>query len=554
MQFKIFRLCRDQARIEKLKEEEKLYSLPKTKYVTGVDLYTFLNNIINTTKEDYALVCHDDVILPKQIKENIEKCVNSMDAYVGKESWGIMSNAGVEVLTKDVYTYISDPHTLLLPPKTDRPRLVESIDGNTMLLNIKNLKKKNVSLPKGITGFHLYDLILCLEIHKVGLVCGISSDLYVKHLSGGNYQDFINFSQKKNIQEYFRNSFSNKLITTINGDIKVRMKKEGERSIESVIEKNIKNIFEKKDIVLNILTLTNSENTNFDKFLNSINNLNNSTNNNISIHLYVGETFRDTTKLEAIKKEYPKLTVHFIDIEENNEGFSKNNIKLLLQEIPEEENSFLWFVNHENCISPSISKYLQFVLFDSKIIIGNTLEHSKEIFSELYTKGNVKSYHSTIYATTFFKELFNKYATEEIPPLPPLFLLASAKEIIYSYPIPFVEVLPNEKEDFYEYTSVITNVINNYIIQHNIYNLTNPTLFQNKDLNREIRERKKEIKETKRILQQVLKENERVYNENKNLEDKIAKLQPEVEEFRAFKEGAIWKGLETYRKIKRRRN
>lgn len=545
MQFKIFRLCRNRARIKKLRKEEKLHSLPTTEYVTETDLYTFINNIINTTKEDYALVCHDDVILPKQIKENIEKCINSMDAYVGKESWGIMGNAGVEVLTKDVYTYLSDPHTLLLPPKTDRPRLVESIDGNTMLLNIKNLKKKNISLPKGITGFHLYDLILCLEIHKAGLVCGISSDLYVKHLSGGNYQDFINFSQKKNIQEYFRNSFSNKLIRTINGDIKVRMKKEGERSIESVIEKNIKNIFEKKDIVLNILTLTNSENTNFDKFLNSINNLNNPTNTNVSIHLYVGETSENTIRLEAIKKEYPKLTVHLINIEGENEGFSKNNIKLLLQEIPEEEHSFLWFVDHENYISPSISKYLQFILLDSKIIVGNTLKDSKEIFSELYTKGNVKSYNSTIYETTFFKELFKKYATEEIPPLPSLFLLASATEIIYSYPIPFIKVLPNEKKDFYEYTSVITNVINNDTIQHNIYNLTNPTLLQNKELNRE-------VKETKKILQQILKENERVYNENKNLEDKIAKLQPEVNEFRAFKQGYIWKSLEIYRKIKKR--
>lgn len=552
MQFKIFRLCRDQARIEKLKEEEKLYSLPKTKYVTGVDLYTFLNNIINTTKEDYALVCHDDVILPKQIKENIEKCVNSMNTYVGKESWGIMGNAGVEVLTKDVYTYISDPHTLLLPPKTDRPRLIESIDGNTMLLNIKNLKKKNVSLPKGITGFHLYDLILCLEIHKAGLVCGISSDLYVKHLSGGHYQDFINFSQKKNIQEYFRNSFSNKFITTINGDIKVRMKKEDERSIESIIEENIKNIFEKKDIVLNILTLTNSNNTNFDKFFNSINNLNNSISSNVSIHLYVGETSEKTIKLEAIKKEYPKLTVHLINIEGNNEGFSKNNIKLLLQEIPEEENSFLWFVNHVNYISPLISKYLQFILFNSKIIVGNPLKDRKEIYRELYTKGNVKSCHSTIYETTFFKGLFKKYATDEIPPLPSLFLLASAKETIYSYPIPFVEALPNEKEDFYEFTSVIANILNNDIIQHNIYNLIEPTLFQNKDLNREIKEYEKEIKETKKTLQQQLKENERISNEKRSLDEKIAKLQPEVEEFRAFKQGAIWKGLEAYRKIKRR--
>ena len=68
MRYEIYRLCRDKERIEKLKREEKQYSLPQTKYLTGIDMFVFINSIIQKCPYDYALLCHDDVILPINIK------------------------------------------------------------------------------------------------------------------------------------------------------------------------------------------------------------------------------------------------------------------------------------------------------------------------------------------------------------------------------------------------------------------------------------------------------------------------------------------------------
>lgn len=45
MNYQIYRLCRDNERIESLRREEKEFSLPPTEYVTGIDMYTFINDV-----------------------------------------------------------------------------------------------------------------------------------------------------------------------------------------------------------------------------------------------------------------------------------------------------------------------------------------------------------------------------------------------------------------------------------------------------------------------------------------------------------------------------
>jgi len=221
MKYKIYRLCRSQEKIEELKREEDLYSLPKTKYVTGIDMYQFINDIIENSQEDYALLCHDDVVLPLTINENIEKCIKSANDFLGEENWGIIGNAGIQIFTKKVLLYLTDPNIKLLPPKTEVPELVESIDGNTMLLNLRNIREKKVALPSHLSGFHLYDLILCLEAQKKGLLCAVSSYLFVSHLSGGNRQAFIDSWHTEMFQKYFSKTFSNKVISSLNGEITI---------------------------------------------------------------------------------------------------------------------------------------------------------------------------------------------------------------------------------------------------------------------------------------------------------------------------------------------
>jgi len=81
MEFKIHRLCRDNDTIRRLKKEEKEYNLPHTEYVTGIDLFTFINNIINNCTDDYALIVHDDVILPINISDNVKECIKSIKIF-----------------------------------------------------------------------------------------------------------------------------------------------------------------------------------------------------------------------------------------------------------------------------------------------------------------------------------------------------------------------------------------------------------------------------------------------------------------------------------------
>lgn len=222
MKYSIYRLCRNKETVKRLKENDKTYSLPKAVYLSGMDLYSFINKIIKECPTDYALLCHDDVILPQNIDDNLKNCIVSSDNAFGSTNWAVVGNAGLEVISKKTRTFISDPHTKILPPFTRTPIMVESVDGNTMLLNLKNIRKNNVYLPPFLSGYHLYDVILCMESYKKGLICAISSWLYVIHNSPGNYADFQKMVITSQYQKYFSESFSNHIITTINSEIQIK--------------------------------------------------------------------------------------------------------------------------------------------------------------------------------------------------------------------------------------------------------------------------------------------------------------------------------------------
>ena len=90
---------------------------------------------------------------------------------MGEENWAVIGNAGIQILSKKVLHYLTDPNINILPPSTHNPQIVESIDGNVMLLNIKNLRTNNILLPKNLSGFHLYDLTLLRITKKRTIMC-----------------------------------------------------------------------------------------------------------------------------------------------------------------------------------------------------------------------------------------------------------------------------------------------------------------------------------------------------------------------------------------------
>lgn len=395
MEFKVYRLCRDNKKIKELREQELKYFLPESICMSGIDLYSFINKVIKDCKDDYALLCHDDIILPQNIERNVSNCINSANEYLGFNNWGVIGNAGLEIISKRTITFLSDPHTKVLPYSTKNPIIVESVDGNTMLLNIKALREKNISLPKGLSGYHLYDVILCMEAYKKGLVCAISSWLYVKHLSKGNYDSFKKAIREEQYQEYFRSSFSNHVITTINDLIEVRrnykhLENIGLRlkSYEDTVNNVVNNLFKSRKITLNILIRLHKESKKFIRLLDYINILQEKIDKNITLKVLIG--INNVTKEEIgdyitnIKKDFEFLNITDIYIENTDKQYPRvNALKKMVEKVYKDENSYIWIVDYDDFIMPEIAQYLQYILYNEDVVIGNS-----QVFREEWENGS----------------------------------------------------------------------------------------------------------------------------------------------------------------------
>jgi len=386
MTYQIYRLCRDKKTIRKIKEEEKTYSLPNAILKTGIDLYTFINQIIEDCPSDFAFICHDDVILPETIDTNIANCINSVNNYIGEENWGVVGNAGVEYLSKNVHALLSDPHTKYLPGKYNNPVIAESLDGNTLLLNIKNLRKKGVSLPKKIRGFHLYDLIICSESYKNGLTCLISPWLYVIHSSGGNYQTFKKAIKEKDIQNYFKKSFSNHTITSINDNIPISqdyedfsIREKVKKSFESIIENVVIDIFKEKEGELNIIVRMHKESPKIIRLLHSIYTLKTNSPKNIKINVILSINNISKTEIapfvQRIKKIFQTINITDIYLDNSHKRYPRvaslaNAVNYCYSVNP---NSYSWIVDYDDFVFPDIAKHLPYLLYKNEIIIGNSV-------------------------------------------------------------------------------------------------------------------------------------------------------------------------------------
>lgn len=550
MKYKIFRLCRDKKTIKKIREEERKHNIPYSEMETGIDLYTFIRKIIQSDN-DYALICHDDVFLPESIELNIKKCIKSMDEYVGNSNWAIVGNAGVELLSKSKLTFISDPHTEILPPRTERPTLVESIDGNTMLLNIRALQEKNVTLPINLSGFHFYDVVLSLESYKSNLVCAVSSLLYTKHSSSGDYRTFLKSSKDKQIQNYFLENYANTKVTTINGTIKIKrdykyLHKNGnkKKSIEEIINQTVKRIFQNTQVELHILIRIHQESNKIHRLLRSIEILKSSCSSNVKIFTHLGVSNISKGKIEdfilSLQKEYSNLNLIVKYIQDKNIYPRVQALKDLAFSVESKDNSYILYVDYDDFVFPTVADSLQYILKDTQIVIGESIAFTEKwddksfypesstfnhkfpfLLSRYIYRGNTSiPICSVIYSTsllhkTFEENLFLGDYYEDYA----LLLLASKYATIYSYPILYSGISYHGENTVseidrthwdYSYVTFMSDIINSGVYNHNIAPLINSL----------------------------------------NLE--LKSLRHRDLEFQSFKAGLIWKSLKKYRKIKRK--
>lgn len=396
--FKIYRLCRDQNTINRLEEAGKKYGLPVSILVTGPDYFTFIEDIIENCHDDYALLCHDDVVIPIDIEQRVDECIRKVNKYCGSGNWGVVGNAGVEAISFKIVRFLKDRHSSVIPNKS-LPIPVVSVDGNVMLFNIKNMRRNKVELPSMIRGFHQYDFITLVECYKKNLLVLVDSALYVYHKSGGSKKDFDEFSGGEKFQNYWSSMFVNHIIFTINGQVEIKSPhynhlRQGNNDHRTDFYSLVKNLIlsintERVKPVINIITRTQLRNANaLRRLIESVQLSQIANHSNLDFRLIVSVNNVISTNPEEIihnlKNSFKDLEIKFVKNGPSNTMAPRvQAVYDAIKEIPLENNQFVWIIDDDDFIFPKDLMLLPFYLNEEVIFIGNSESFDEDWSSDL---------------------------------------------------------------------------------------------------------------------------------------------------------------------------
>jgi GR25 family glycosyltransferase involved in LPS biosynthesis len=179
--------------------------------------FDLLNNLIQTSKQPYICVVHDDVLLCADFNSRVEDLIRQLD--IDWPNWGLVGNAAmlsmrVGYSATDIVRYLSDPRGgpnlagFILP--------AQSIDGNVMLLNLRAMRDARIILPS-FDGFQLYDIVLSIETIAAGLGVYVAPQLACWHYSKGNQGEFDRSRVADAFNKYLLLRLRNRSIKTLDG-------------------------------------------------------------------------------------------------------------------------------------------------------------------------------------------------------------------------------------------------------------------------------------------------------------------------------------------------
>jgi len=384
-EFAIYRLCWNQEKIDILEAQAEKYNFSNTRLVTGPDYFQFLDEIIKNCEFGYALVVHDDVYLPLNIKSRVSRCIKGIDEKYGEDNWGVAGNAGIEYMTNEAIRFISDPHSSAIMPSSEPVPLI-AIDGNTMLLNIKNLKRRKVAMPPSLSGFHFYDTALLIESYKHDLVCVADPNLFVIHKSGGNQGAFDAEAKDGEFQNYFKKDFINKALLAINGLVEIEnsldyLKKESfdnRQDFYSLVSDVIKKHSKKEVKKVFVVVKTCLARINFLEHLLDSCLIANATTDMVDLEIIISvnnssrSQKEDEEIVDKLKKEYD-LSIIYVDVKIGNGQFPRvKAIKDAVSTIKDDE-SYVWLVDDDDFIFPQSMDIFSKLLDQSFIFVGDVI-------------------------------------------------------------------------------------------------------------------------------------------------------------------------------------
>lgn len=383
--------CRDSRTRRKKEAEFRRYGIRDFSLFVNMDYFQLINRVIAECRSGHALIAHDDVCLPFNLREKIDLAVTRANREFGKDGWGVLGNAGIGYLSNRVVRFLKDPHPDFIPYNSEKPVPVVHVDGNILLLNLGALRRRKVVLPPELTGFHCYDLVLTMEAYRAGLVCAADSSLFVQHNSGGSQAGFDQFLEKLEIRDYFRKNFLNHRFKTLNGDISVspdlKYLKPGvldnREDYDRLVFKTLNSIAEKRPArELVIVTRTCLRRLpRLARLFDSLQTgLANSKHLKISALLSVNNASpKNIREARRLLKNYPGLPVRWI--EETGDG-SRGDARFprvramarAIEALSGARGQFVWFVDDDDFVFPTVFAHFPWILDADAVLLGDSQE------------------------------------------------------------------------------------------------------------------------------------------------------------------------------------
>jgi hypothetical protein len=169
------------------------------------DAYEGYNQFLQNAKGEYIILCHQDILLHDNNKNDLLNLINEVDSKDSK--WAILANAG-GVNLKWIATHITEGETGIKRVEKHLPLKVKTVDENFIVVK----KSANLALSNDLKGFHFYGTDICLIADILGFNSYVISFNLIHKSNGKTDRNF--FTLKKALQKKYKRAFRSRYLTS----------------------------------------------------------------------------------------------------------------------------------------------------------------------------------------------------------------------------------------------------------------------------------------------------------------------------------------------------
>ena len=144
------------------------------------DGYSGVNKFLQSSKGDFIILCHQDLILHADNKDRLDTLIDEVTEF--DKDWALLGNAGGTVPGQQAYhltEYSGESKHYLRRGKF--PARADSLDENFIVVR----KAANLSVSHDLRGFHMYGTDLCMIARILGYSAYVI-DFHLWHIGGAS--------------------------------------------------------------------------------------------------------------------------------------------------------------------------------------------------------------------------------------------------------------------------------------------------------------------------------------------------------------------------------